>query len=146
MSAFIVWSETLELGIPSIDEQHRELVDLLSRLATVSAPGTGGDIHDDQLELLGHIYQHTRVHFRHEEELMEEVGFADLPTHRAEHQMLLAELRSFVHQVESGNTVIDAKSISSLRDWLLVHIASSDRPFANVYLEAMALEEEVTSS
>ena len=143
MSAFIVWGETLELGIPSVDEQNRELADLLNRLATVSAPGAG--IHDDQLELLGDVYQHTQVHFRHEEELMEEIGFADLPTHRAEHQLLLAELKSFVHQVESGDAATDAKSINSLKDWLLVHIASSDRPFATAYLEAMALEEGVIS-
>lgn len=144
MSAFIIWGDALELGIPSVDEQHRELVDLLNRLAALSSSDIGAEAHDDMLELLGHLYQHTVVHFRHEEELMETIDYLDLAAHRDEHHMLLAELRSFVHQIENGDSILDAKSIHALRDWLMVHITSSDRPFAAAYTAITALEESVT--
>lgn len=146
MNAFIIWGDALELGIPSVDRQHQELIDLLNRLTALSgSSNTGAEAHDDLLELLGHLYQHTVVHFHHEEELMEAIGYADLFAHRDEHQMLLAELRSFVHQIESGDTTLDAKSVHALRDWLLVHVTSSDRPFAATYHQAMAPEKSVTS-
>ena len=144
MSLLILWGDALKLGIPSVDEQHRELVELLNRLAALSSSEVGAEARDDMLELLGHIYQHTVVHFLHEEELMAAIDYPDLAAHRDEHHMLLAELRSFVHQIENGDTVLDAKSIHALRDWLVVHISSSDRPFAAAYIQAKAPEESVT--
>lgn len=143
MSLLILWGDALKLGIPSVDEQHRELVELLNRLAALSGSDVGAEARDDMLELLGHIYQHTVVHFRHEEELMAAINYLDLAAHRDEHHMLLAELRSFVHQIENGDTVLDAKSIHALRDWLVVHISSSDRPFAADYNQAKEPEENV---
>lgn len=140
MPAFIPWSDAFEIGVPAIDREHRELTELLNRVAALNAAGNA--IHDDLLELLGHLYQHTQVHFRHEEELMSAIGFDDYLNHRAEHQMLLAELRSFVQQIEQGDALLDTKSLHALKDWLLVHMASSDRPFADAYLTAAAANDE----
>ena len=37
--SLITWSEAFSVGIKSIDEQHKKLVDLLNRIATAKVEG-----------------------------------------------------------------------------------------------------------
>lgn len=127
MSPLISWNSTLELGIPSVDLQHQELAELLNKLADCT--------HDAStvLALLDELYTHTREHFHHEEAMMEEIAFGELHMHHNEHLLLLAELKSFLSHIRDGDTKLEQQSLCALKDWLVVHIKSSDRSFAESY-------------
>ena len=131
MPTLIDWNDRLVLGIASVDRQHRELAEQLNLLSPLV------EAHAYSSERLTHIlaslYQHTCAHFEHEERLMADIDYSGLQSHHDEHRMLLAELKSFVRQIENGTAFFDLRSLLALRDWLVVHIVDSDRSFAEEY-------------
>lgn len=128
MSPVLSWSSTLDLGIPSVDQQHRALADLLNRLTDCTQDASAA------LVLLDELYAHTRDHFLHEEVLMEEIGYAEHHSHHTEHVLLLAELKHFIAQIRDGKIQLEPHSLSALKGWLVSHIKDSDRTFAKSYL------------
>jgi hemerythrin-like metal-binding protein len=124
MSAPIIeWSQQYEVGIRFMDGQHRQMLDLVNR--AIEGIGQGRELHE-LVEVLRDLVRLTEHHFSLEEKLMAEHG-ANAEHHRGEHRSLVESLRRFTDQ-------LDAETIGEcsvfLRDWLLRHIESTDRPFA----------------
>lgn len=126
----IEWQSHFNLGIAAIDYQHRELADLLNLLA--------GAVHTattlDPIALLQRLYDMARDHFLYEEKLMLSSGFPDYLQHQREHALLLGELKSLTNAIHHGTTPLDPALLQALRQWLVAHIATSDREFAAHYL------------
>lgn len=82
-----------QVVLESMNETHREEVELVNRLAALVATGIGGTVDEpaitDQLE---DWLEHTRQHFRQENELMTQYGFPAYPVHSGEHERVLALL------------------------------------------------------
>lgn len=81
----VFWSETLSVGLRSVDDEHKLLLSIYNDLVT--ALRTGPDlpvVHRVVAEFTGYV----RYHFDHEEELMATCSCPDLPAHRDEHQRL----------------------------------------------------------
>ena len=131
MAEFIEWQSHLNLGIAPIDYQHRELADLLNRLADTLNTGTTTA---EAAALLQRIHRHARAHFLYEEQLMLSSGFRDHIHHQREHTMLLGELKSLTTTVSRDHAPIDSDLMHALRDWLIAHIVTSDREFSSHYL------------
>ncbi len=119
----IEWSPKYEVGIRFIDGQHRQMFDLVNRaLEGVREEQDLGDL----VAVLRDLVRLTEHHFGSEERLMAEHG-AQADHHRGEHRDLLEGLRSFTERLDA-DTVGECSAF--LRDWLLRHIESTDRPFA----------------
>jgi hemerythrin-like metal-binding protein len=131
-----------ELGVAFMDDDHRALAALLDALARRYGAwedlAGGRPIPDDTpapgsnlLADLAALADHTRAHFEREEEAMQREGFPDLPDHKSEHDLLLAELTVLMREIEStANQCIDADTLDSLKDWLLGHVLEMDRELA----------------
>ena len=117
------WSAQYEVGIRFMDGQHRQMLDLVNRIVE----GVHARLELAELtELLRDLVRLTEHHFATEEKQMAEHG-ADADAHRGEHRRLVEDLRAFTDR-------LDADSVGEcsvfLREWLLRHIESTDRPFA----------------
>lgn len=124
MSAPIIeWSPQYEVGIRFMDGQHRQMIELVNRV--LEGVHQGEDL-EDLVAVLRDLVRLTEHHFRAEETRMAELG-ADADHHRGEHRDLLENLRGFTDRLDA-DTVGGCSAF--LRDWLLRHIESTDRPFA----------------
>lgn len=124
MSAPIIeWSQQYEVGIRFIDGQHRQMFDLVNRV--LEGVHQGKDL-EDLVAVLRDLVRLTEHHFHAEETRMAELG-ADADHHRGEHRDLIESLRRFTDRLDA-DTVGECSVF--LRDWLLRHIESTDRPFA----------------
>jgi diguanylate cyclase (GGDEF)-like protein/hemerythrin-like metal-binding protein len=120
----IAWSAAYDLGITSMDRQHRQLAqhlnDLAAALRRSDEPGRIAD-------LLAATLGCARHHFECEDRLMAEHRVADAAAHQAMHAQLLDDLQSF-------SAGYDTRSLSLtmrfFQEWLLRHIDSADRPLA----------------
>jgi hemerythrin len=121
-SELMQWKEDYRIGDPAIDEQHQEL---FKRAATIIAAIS------PQGQALGviRLYQYTRTHFSHEEELMQRIGYPDYEAHCRMHQKLLARLDEISVQVSAGN-FIKAELEAFISRWLLDHIVLEDTKLA----------------
>ena len=122
------WKEAYALGHPEIDAQHKELFDLISKVAAVQTP--------DQLKpVLMQLYKHTREHFELEEGLMRQTGFPGLTAHAGYHNALLTRLNTISQDVGKG--LVDQTALSKLMtDWALRHTQFDDADAADYIARA----------
>lgn len=125
MSA-IVWNDSLELGLPQIDEQHRRLVDRYNELA---AAYRRREPDAELARRLAVLLDFTAAHFASEEALMAEMGYDGLDEHREEHQDLLQRVGRFQVVLAEGRQTITLPVLQYLQHWLLGHMRGADGEF-----------------
>lgn len=79
--------ENLDLDIKTMDTMHHEFLALLSEIKESKA--------DKFMALFENMIEHTKDHFRVEEEIMGAHGFYDKQEHIDEHRVLLDEMCYF---------------------------------------------------
>lgn len=118
---YLSWRNILEIGVAEIDDDHRQLVDLLNRIQDASAD----DDRQAALELLCLLRNFVAGHFAREELLMVGIRYDRAEAHRREHQRLFEDVCRQIDDLERGRIVAGAVSVF-LQRWLLRHIAGAD--------------------
>jgi hemerythrin len=119
---FFVWKDAFNLGIPSIDAEHQQFLEILNRCAMAAKEGASPTMVETLLQELATYAEH---HFRNEEEVLDRVGYPELDSQRVEHARFKRELdriRSLDHP-----SVLAALALA--RDWLLQHVTGTDRRY-----------------
>lgn len=130
----VKWDKKFELGIPSIDEQHKTLVELCNKLY-ISVISNENSWKDSYQKSLKECYDYTQSHFTYEEKLMEKVGYADFESHKKIHVEFMKKVFDAAQQFNEAN-VSDAISLSKfLFNWILSHIAHDDKLYVKPTIE-----------
>lgn len=120
----IDWSESLSVGLPGIDEQHKKLVALINLLHDSSVRGSGnatiGKVLDD-------LTSYTVDHFAFEERLMEAHGYDGLEEHREAHVALTKQVAKLNEDYKAGSAQLSTELFMFLRSWLNGHIRGTDK-------------------
>ena len=120
------WSNSLSVGIDSIDKQHKVLIDLVNALFAEMNAGHGKQAISSALKKL---IDYTASHFGYEEELFDRYDFPDKRSHKELHKKLVAQVLEFQEQFESGTADISLELMEFLKDWLIKHIKGSDKQY-----------------
>ena len=123
----IQWTKGLNTDIRSIDLQHQELVSLINQLETLHLAGRNAQALD---EMLPQLHTYVLFHFREEEDLMVMlVGNEKLDKlHLAQHREFMAHMRTLQQRRNPNNEADTARVlVHYLNNWLLEHIATTDR-------------------
>jgi hemerythrin-like metal-binding protein len=128
MQAF-VWNSRFETGIASVDEQHRQLVDIVNRVGDVLIDG--GATEESISGVFGELARYAQYHFADEERLMAGSGinpdFAEL--HHQHHLQFVEQLTSiWKRRAELGNPAEILHGF--LSSWLTFHILEEDQSMA----------------
>lgn len=121
----ITWSEKLELGIASIDEQHRRIIELINELQD----------HIERGELvlanqtLQALIEYKTFHCAHEEELLLQACFPFLKPHKRAHSHCINECTAFYRRAEQGEYVAH-KALAFVKPWMVKHIRGEDMDYA----------------
>lgn len=137
MRASFVWDDTFKTGLPRVDEQHQELVNLFNELAlTLFVHGPNEEA------LLPDVYERllasTRLHFTEEEAQMQQAGLEPraLRTHAEAHRQFVEQLERLWGQRRSL-TDLRTTLVQFLTSWLSLHILGMDQSMAR-QLKAIA--------
>jgi hemerythrin len=120
----IDWSSVPQMGIPEMDEDHRQMVHLLNRFF-----GIAQDDEDNQAtETLDELIKITRAHFVREEALLDKHGYPELHLHKAEHDGLLRDVGSYLEHRKRGEVPkqLTFETAQFLLGWLREHILRTD--------------------
>jgi hemerythrin-like metal-binding protein len=128
MQAF-VWSERLETGIASVDQQHRHLVDIVNRLGNILIDGKAAQ--DDISGLFGELATYAQQHFADEERLMTQAG---IDAHHGQlHQQHHVQFVEQLTRMWNGRSELKnpAEVLQGfLSSWLTFHILEEDHSMA----------------
>jgi len=118
---WIMFDASHLIGVPSIDEQHRQLVRLVNELNRAIASKDSDMAVRRRLDSLAEF---TRLHFETEHRLMEQYAYPGAAAHDLEHERLLEVLRHG-GGLNQGNELL---ALQNTKDWLLGHIMHADKP------------------
>jgi hemerythrin-like metal-binding protein len=126
--------DSLAIGAPEIDAQHKALFEAAARF---EAAAEALEPYDRLTELLASIVELAVEHFHAEERLMRGVGYPRLSDHFAEHAYVKQRFRSLVPRWESeGASEEMVRVVLGFLDlWLNTHIAHSDRQIGDFIRE-----------
>lgn len=124
----IQWDKQYETGIGSIDEQHRELIAITSRLSDLLANAVqGDDVYDEMVTIIEDITAYTVYHFKFEEELFARLHYEFKDVHMNEHSKLIAEIEKLdLRAVDEDQVTHGKKILKFLISWVFKHISGSD--------------------
>ncbi len=124
---FFKWSPEYSVSIKAIDDQHKELVDILNRLFVAVSRLEGDKVIAGILDAL---IDYTRTHFALEERLMRQAKYQDLEAHMEEHKKLIAKLEALCKKHLFEDKPIYFEMLSFLKTWLKEHIQGEDRKYS----------------
>lgn len=134
---FIEWSPDYAVGIRVIDNDHRELFDLVNQLHEGLENGFAASSINQTTDRL---IRYVKEHFKREEGLMFEYGYPGLEEHRKKHNefvWLVSAIRKI--EVECPHRLDGQKLLRFLSTWLKSHIMKTDREYLP-YLNSKAAE------
>jgi hemerythrin len=124
----IVWDDEFLVNFDIIDNQHKGLVNMINELVQGCK---GGVVAADVafLKTIRKAVEYAHTHFATEEKYMRQVDYPDFAVHKQEHESFVAEVIKQVKAFEENRNDPGAL-IGFLKDWLLNHIAVSDKKYA----------------
>jgi hemerythrin len=121
--ALLNWNEKLSVGVESIDDQHKILVDTLNELYHAVMQGASRNSTEP---LLRSLLAYTRNHHIAEEQMMANVNYPELKQHRSLHRELVQALQDYLASIDRGEAAINVDALYRLRDGLINHIQRVD--------------------
>jgi hemerythrin-like metal-binding protein len=120
---FLQWKPEYTVGVQSMDDEHREMIDLIN--ATYEK--LTSDAAADQVEeYLGEILSTISMHFALEERIMQNAGYGEFQAHKDDHEVLLDRLRDLMDDYYDDPASGAKRLEQSLSDWFATHFSTFD--------------------
>jgi len=120
-----MWKESLKIGVPLIDSEHKELCDRIDQLFAACSQGKGKEEIYKTLEFLE---GYTIKHFSDEEKLQRSSSYPKCKEHKELHEFFKKKIADLKVDISTNGASIAVVSKTNyfLMDWLLNHIQKYD--------------------
>jgi hemerythrin len=123
------WKDELSIGVPEIDRDHQEGINLVSDLIeAIVDMGRIEEIHD-RMQL---ILDHANRHFAREEELLRQWNYPDVDHHAREHEAIIGRFEGVKSSLDK-ETALDVwiEAGLEIRKTLIDHFLKEDLKYRN---------------
>lgn len=124
----IEWKDEYSVGVPAVDAEHRELIELINSLYDGMRLNERGP---DVMAFLGEIYARIASHFALEELLMRRHEYDEYREHKRDHEQLLDEIRDIMDDYEDGRMLDEDELARRLDAWFSEHFRTRDARLHN---------------
>lgn len=126
----VTWDPTMATGVPSVDEQHKELFRQVAALSDAMSQGRG---RDEIKPILQFLADYVVKHFAEEEAYMEQHHCPVAAANKAAHRDFLQQLKLFQERFNTQGVgpslVLDLHDVVS--QWLVKHIHGIDKQLSS---------------
>jgi len=126
-----LWDKHFITGLVGVDNQHKNLVDLINGFGERISAGNGlSKLSIDNM--LNELADYAKYHFHTEEKLMRETGVDQrhITQHCAEHQQFMKDISMMYSQLSTDKPESAASLLEFLIYWLAYHILGIDQSMA----------------
>jgi len=128
------WTNSITLYNDKLDEQHKELFDLINQIITQERIEP---MSEDFAIILSKISDYGLEHFKTEEKLMQDLNYPHLDKHRKEHREYIYHVALFNTNFKSKNYTEPAKVVKFVKGWWYWHIMMQDLHLASYIREKL---------
>jgi hemerythrin len=121
--SLLTWKPEFSLGIESIDDEHRQMIDMINDVYKQML--NCSEIERPEL-FLSDIYIAVAAHFAHEERMMVKAKYHEYKEHRADHESLLVELRDIMESYLKDPEGAQDNLRTGLTNWFTGHFSTFD--------------------
>ena len=131
---YLNWDFTLDIGIESIDNQHKELFNRIDKLLTSIDDGKSND---EVIKTLDFLEEYVVKHFNEEEEIQNKINYPLLNIQHIQHEEFKSSLKEFrsIFETEGTSTLLAINLQSKLVDWFKDHIMNLDKDLGDFLIE-----------
>ena len=129
---YFKWKDGYSVGIDSIDQQHKKLLQLINQLQTAVDYSTGEEF---EREALDELVDYTKTHFTYEEGLMEQNGYPDFEPHKAQHAEMINKVEEVLAEYDRDADTAMSNAVEYLKNWLINHINGTDKQYNSFLIE-----------
>jgi hemerythrin len=126
--AFVDWNESYSVKIADIDQQHKQLINIINNLHEVMK--TGG-APAKLAPIVNELVSYTHYHFSFEKKMLESTAYPTVADHKKVHQSMVAQVENFRDMVADGKSSAPLKLMAFLKDWLTSHILQTDMRYSS---------------
>ena len=128
MADIMTWSDEYKVNIAHLDEQHKTLMQMINELNNSMESGSERSAIGS---ILDKLVAYAANHFKAEEKLFDEHGYADTDSHKAKHVDLTNQVLDFQKKFKDGSADVTADLMSFLKNWLSDHILGTDKKYGS---------------
>jgi hemerythrin len=139
------WSPTYSVGVALIDNQHKELLKLTNDLYN-HCVGDPESEHAYFKKVIKDAINYVKVHFSTEEQIMIKTGYPGYTEHKRQHDSFVLKVLGHVKDYEENNSVHLVDFTHFLKDWVLTHIAISDKAYFEYFKKIAVRKSDGTLS
>ncbi|MDJ0624213.1 MAG: bacteriohemerythrin [Desulfocapsaceae bacterium] len=130
--ALIKWRDSYATGIPEMDDEHREIIDIINTLYEMIRDKKN---YEELKNVYERMYNYSLNHFSHEEQILEESNYSGLAAQKEQHSRFAARLEEMKEQLLSADESAIPEVYKFLREWWLQHIVEVDGQYGDVLKE-----------
>lgn len=123
----MLWKDSYKIGVSIIDEQHKQLFDMMDSLMELLKNEFIVDKYDKIVEAVEELKDYTTYHFDTEESLMESLDYKKQFTQKLEHEKFKGQLNNInLADLDINHDESILELISMINEWLTHHILEKD--------------------
>ena len=126
--ALMEWTDNYSVKVNELDNQHKKIVGFINELHSAMRQAHGKDVLG---KILKELTDYTVFHFSTEERIMKDNDYPGYIAHKSEHDKLTTQVKELSNNLSSGKSVLSQEVLYFLKDWLLNHIAGSDKKYSS---------------
>ena len=132
----IQWTDELSVKIPSIDNQHKRLIQLINQLDESIEQGNANMVVNTTIN---ELVRYTEAHFIYEEALFSIHGYSEAENHKKVHQNLFSKVEYFKKKIKENDPEVYSELLEFLNHWLYHHILKEDMGYSAHLVESGAV-------
>ncbi len=122
----INWNESYSVGNAEMDEQHKQLINIINKLFNSFKDGNAQSILD---EILQEMIDYANFHLNSEEKLMFKYDYPEKEKHEEIHQSFRNKIEELNKMLNSGSKDAHYQLIEYLKNWWTNHILVEDKKY-----------------
>ncbi|SCA56074.1 Methyl-accepting chemotaxis protein [Candidatus Terasakiella magnetica] len=127
VSELVSWSDDLAFGVDHIDDDHKKLLGMVNSLYHFMKTNA---TQDDIQMAFSELHNYTETHFGSEEEVMQNMNYADYEIHKKAHEGFVKRLDGLYAKYQNGESGAEVDLTGLLGSWWVNHIMSFDKKLA----------------
>jgi hemerythrin-like metal-binding protein len=124
------WTADFELGIQEMDEQHKQLIDLVN---TMHASLKQGKNKKEVKDNIRSFVDFASYHFGNEEQYFEQFAYDNAKEHTQEHKAFVKEILQFQSDYSANKIKFLDDLMPYIKKWLHKHFSITDKKYAILF-------------